>query len=522
MILPTNMVNVDAKKKHINHTFLNLWVGQKKTLKVSGCKSAKWSTTNPSIAKINKKGRLVARKIGYVRAIGTYGHKKYKCEVLVEKVPKIYPLVSKVGIGQTIKFDLINNDRLVKWSTSKKAKMTLKKNGCAKIKKTGTVTVKAKVDGTVFKKKIKIVSKWYDSICIGTIKKLPSPGKKTKWSSSNKDVISVSKKGKIKVKSPGIAVIKAKEKKKTYTFHYTVPEISISSENETITVGNEFDLNIHNYKGKVEWMNDHEDVVKLNPKGIIEGLKPGVATISAQVGEQQFQSKVVVEEADSDHSLLHNHFHINNKNTEDGMHIFVMGNSLTLHPVITTFWWGLWGMAASKAQNDYAHVISQMMSQNQNVSTDVVNYSIWERSRGNRKATYDYIDPYLTGDLDMIVIQFGENSSNDPYFQSEFEDLLDYLSAREEKAKIFVFGNFTDAPKLDAAKKIACKEYQYKYISLKSMLRVQHYRSKVNRKVYGEDGKTHIIKYGIVAGHPGDAGMKKLANYIYDANVTYS
>ena len=80
----TNTATVQAATK-INKKSATMYVGQTTTLKISGTKTkAKWSSSNKSIATVNSKGKVTAKKKGNVKITAKVGKKKYTCKVTVK------------------------------------------------------------------------------------------------------------------------------------------------------------------------------------------------------------------------------------------------------------------------------------------------------------------------------------------------------------------------------------------------------------------------------------------------------
>ena len=80
----TNTATVWAAPK-ISKTTATMYVGQTTTLKISGTKTtAKWSSSNKSIATVNSKGKVTAKKKGNATITAKVGKKKYTCKVTVK------------------------------------------------------------------------------------------------------------------------------------------------------------------------------------------------------------------------------------------------------------------------------------------------------------------------------------------------------------------------------------------------------------------------------------------------------
>ena len=83
------VTNVEAKAApRLNYKKVTLVQGKKKRLKVRNLKKGKkvkWYSTKKSVATVNKKGIVKAKKKGKAYIVAKVGKKKYRCKVTVKK-----------------------------------------------------------------------------------------------------------------------------------------------------------------------------------------------------------------------------------------------------------------------------------------------------------------------------------------------------------------------------------------------------------------------------------------------------
>ena len=133
---------------------------------------------------------------------------------------------------------------------------------------------------------------------VGDVKelKVKNTKKKVKWSSSDKDVVSVDQ-GFVVANEEGTAVITAKVGKKKLTCKVTVKEKPQMDKKLTICVGSKSQLFVTGTAKKPKWKSSNPKVVKVNKKGVVTGKKLGKATITAKVGKKTLKCKVSVKKA---------------------------------------------------------------------------------------------------------------------------------------------------------------------------------------------------------------------------------
>ncbi len=206
------------------------------SIKNTGSKKVKWSTSNKKIAKITKvsktKYKVTGVKPGTATIKAKVSGKTYKCKVTVSKICHTTKTLAK-GTSHTLALTGVSGT--VKWSTSDKSVATIKKVSNKKYKvtakKKGTATIKAKVGGKTYKCKVTVtnpkLSKTSKSVEVGDSFNLSVSGNKgtVSWSTSNKSVASIKKvsntKYKVTAKKKGTATIKAKVDGKTLSCKVT-------------------------------------------------------------------------------------------------------------------------------------------------------------------------------------------------------------------------------------------------------------------------------------------------------------
>lgn len=191
-----------------------------------------------------------------------------------------------------------------------------------------------------------------------------------------------------------------------------------------------------------------------------------------------------------------------------------IGNSITRHPVCD-FWWDEIGMAASRPENDYYHQVTAWLAEEHPLlEAQAVNYVEWENA-SDRDVTYPVIDPYLTGNLDLITLQLSENATHLKGFEKSCAALIRHIREKCPNAKIVLVDDFWSDQKSDM-KRRAAQKTGVPFADLSAIRGDAAYQCSVGDPVYGADGQAHLIDREMVAKHPNDAGMAYIAQAIID------
>ena len=199
---------------------------------------------------------------------------------------------------------------------------------------------------------------------------------------------------------------------------------------------------------------------------------------------------------------------------EDGFNYLAIGNSITRHG-ITSYWWNETGMAASDSDHDYFHLVLKHLEENNDKVMGVsYNFYIWETQAHDRDEALSLLDQYLSPDLDLVTIQLGENAGDLTTFQIDFVSLLHYIQNKAPEAKILVVGDFWNSGNRNDLKAAAASEANVGFVSLEGIADNEEYFCGLGTTVYDAEGNEHIVEHNGVARHPGDAGMKAIAERI--------
>jgi hypothetical protein len=194
--------------------------------------------------------------------------------------------------------------------------------------------------------------------------------------------------------------------------------------------------------------------------------------------------------------------------------ILFLGNSITLHgPKPDIGWTGNWGMAASSEDKDYVHLVTNALAKQTGSTPQIMVKNIADFERNY--ATYNVdlqMKEFFTFDPDLVVLAIGENvpalGSEDAkaQFKSGVMDILRCALAKRHPLVVVRSCFWADAAK-DQALSQACQEAGGIFVNAGPLGRDASNAARSERP-FTHDG---------VAGHPGDKGMKAIADTIVEA-----
>lgn len=222
-----------SAKARISNSSVSVLKGRTYTLKVKGTKKkVKWSSSNKSVASVNKKGVITAKKKGKTVITAKVNGKQLRCSVTVKQP------VNKIRLNRTS----------IELKTGKK------------------YSLKATVGPTGANNK-------------GIV-----------WSSSNERIATVSQKGKVKAVGVGNAVITARAKDGggavasclvMVNSGQALPPIVISPSSLELVAGDFKTLTATGSLGGIVWGTSNSSVASVSRDGTVIGVNPGTATIVA-------------------------------------------------------------------------------------------------------------------------------------------------------------------------------------------------------------------------------------------------
>lgn len=187
------------------------------------------------------------------------------------------------------------------------------------------------------------------------------------------------------------------------------------------------------------------------------------------------------------------------------MKILFLGNSITLHGSAPEIgWFGNYGMAASRIENDYVHRLAAMLGgRGKQPILMVRNIADFERNPDG----YD-LNLFAEArdfDADIIVIRIVENVPAEKIdaFGKAYPSLIEYFN-RDRHAKVFCVGSFWKNDAGDEYIKTAAASTGSVFVSL----------SRLHDVKYQAQG---LFEHGGVAAHPSDVGMQAIADDIFGA-----
>ncbi|MDD2362645.1 MAG: hypothetical protein PHH84_06795 [Oscillospiraceae bacterium] len=197
---------------------------------------------------------------------------------------------------------------------------------------------------------------------------------------------------------------------------------------------------------------------------------------------------------------------------QGGPRVLIVGNSITLHgPNANIGWTGCWGMAASAREKDYVHLLFDKTRELCGGATFcVVHAGIWERAFWDSKAL-NPLEAVKDFRPDFLIFRLGENIVPETCEQYSLFDgvsrLLEFLTIPGETKSILTTC-FWKNPKTDAEIHKSAKKFG-------ALVELGDLGDETAMKASG------LFKHTGVAAHPGDLGMRNIAERIWQVLSLY-
>lgn len=133
----------EAAAVKLNKTKATIYVGSSKVLKVKGTSGkVKWSSNRKSVATVNSKGKVTAKKAGKATITAKVNKKTYKCQVTV-KNPYLNEKSLTLSGGETYQLSIIGTSAR-SWTSSDEAVASVSGKGKVTAKKAGKAVIACK------------------------------------------------------------------------------------------------------------------------------------------------------------------------------------------------------------------------------------------------------------------------------------------------------------------------------------------------------------------------------------------
>lgn len=284
-------------------------------------KTAKWKSSNTSIATVNSKGKVRGKRIGNCTITCTLTNYNQSAKCIV-RVRKLNSRVSfdktniRIGVGQTYRLKKTvwsNNSTLPKltWKTSNRRVLSVNSSGKIKGNRVGLAKVTVITKDPIHAKAVchvRVIQRTtslslntdYMVIYVGRSKKLTArfkPAnttiKKVKWKSGNSSIARVTSSGKVRGISPGDTFVTAtatdgsNKKVKCYIkVLEAVPatNIVVAQKDMTMKRGDSAKISFtvlpSDTSDGIKFSSDNKRVATINKKGVVHAVGTGNATIT--------------------------------------------------------------------------------------------------------------------------------------------------------------------------------------------------------------------------------------------------
>ena len=185
----------------------------------------------------------------------------------------------------------------------------------------------------------------------------------------------------------------------------------------------------------------------------------------------------------------------------------VTGNSITWHPPLANSDWNNhWGMAATSQDKDFAHRVHRTLSEYQKSSPELVIENLFDplvKDPAKHAKLADF-------KADLYIIQIGDNlkdeECNDQTLGKPYEEMLKTIKKANPEAVIVCASTWGCSKNKDPLMRAACERQGVPFV------RIDIFIGDVKNRALGEGH----FKHGGVNWHPGDRGMEKIADALWE------
>lgn len=201
--------------------------------------------------------------------------------------------------------------------------------------------------------------------------------------------------------------------------------------------------------------------------------------------------------------------YINNNQFEKSIKIAILGNSISLHGIIEGLWDYESGMAASDLEHDYVHLLINKISMEKQCGIEyiVINISDFERNFENFNLTR--LEKVREFNPEIIIFQIGENISTEmlklkgEVFFENYKKIIEYCNGKDT---VVCLPFWPAKETINLITEVALKSGVY-------LVDLSHLGSGIDYLNFASSEKKY--KHTGVAAHPGNYGMKNIAEMIY-------
>lgn len=300
-------------------------------------RAVSWSSTNAAVATVSAAGLVTGVATGTATVVATVEGRTASATVTVSAPPvatvTVTPATATLVIGSTLQFSAVMRDagntvlpgRDVAWSTSAPTVATVSASGLVTAVAVGTATLTATSEGRTGTATLTITNPPVASVTIDppSVSMLPGDqvtftarpvdgsgnllaGRTITWSVGNTSVATVSTAGRVTAVTPGnttvTATVEGRSATAALTVNAPVASVTVTPAALSLVVGAAQQLSATSrdadgnqlQRRPVSWTSSAPNVATISNQGLVAGLTPGVAVITASVEGRTASSQVTV------------------------------------------------------------------------------------------------------------------------------------------------------------------------------------------------------------------------------------